>query len=114
MSKEASRAPEDTYLPTSVGPDVPPDAFMGWYGYLRDQEGLETVETLQEVAKQVETQFFISSANLLGPHFDSKDSANCMELRQRENLKDRKERHQLYWRKVAVPTEILRPPTKRP
>ena len=39
----------------SLGPDVPPDEFMGWYGYLRDQEGLQTVETLQVLAKQVET-----------------------------------------------------------
>ena len=30
----------------SVGPDVPPDKLMGPYGSLRDEEGLETVETL--------------------------------------------------------------------
>ena len=39
----------------SVGPDVPPDEFTGRYGFPRDEEGLETVETLQVLAKQVET-----------------------------------------------------------
>ena len=41
---------ECTYLPTylssddgSVGADVQPDEFMGRYGLLRDEEGLETV-----------------------------------------------------------------------
>ena len=36
-----------------------------------------------------------------------------MQLRPRENLKDRKERRQLYWRKVAALTGTLRPPTNR-
>ena len=31
----------------SVGPDVRPDKFMGRYGFLADEEGLETVEALQ-------------------------------------------------------------------
>ena len=39
----------------SVGPDVPPDEFMGRYGFLMDEKGLETVQTLQVLAKQVET-----------------------------------------------------------
>ena len=47
----------------SVGPDVPPNAFMGWYRFLRDEEGLETVEALQVLAKQVETPSSISSSN---------------------------------------------------
>ena len=97
----------------SVGPDVPPDEFMGRYGFLRDEEGLETLETLQVLAKQVETPSSISSSNLLGPFFDSGDSGRCMELRPRENPKERKERRQLYWRKVAALTGMSRPPTKR-
>ena len=97
----------------SVGPDVPPDEFMGRYGFLRDEEGLETVGTLQVLAKQVETSSSISSSNLLGQGFDSQDSGKCMELRPRENPKDRKERRQLYWRKVAALTGTSRPPTKR-
>ena len=36
-----------------------------------------------------------------------------MELRRRENPKDRKERRQLYWRKMAALTGTSRPPTKR-
>ena len=44
----------------SLGPDMPPDEFMGPYGFLRDEEGLETVETLQVLAKQVETPSSIS------------------------------------------------------
>ena len=48
----------------SVGPDVLPDEFMGRYGFLRDEEGLETVETLQVLAKQVESSSSISSSNL--------------------------------------------------
>ena len=95
------------------GPDVPPDEFMGRYGFLRDEEGLETVETLQVLAKQVERSSSFSSSNLLGQRFDSQDSGKCMELRSRENPKDRKERHQLYWRKVAALTGTSRPPTKR-
>ena len=47
----------------SVGPDVPPDEFMGRYGYLRDEEGLQTVETLQVLARQVETPSSILSSN---------------------------------------------------
>ena len=86
---------------------------MGLYGFLRDEEGLETVETLQVLAKQVETSSSISSSNLLGQGFDSQDSGKCMELRPRENPKDRKERRQLYWHKVAALTGISRPPTKR-
>ena len=97
----------------SVGPDVPPDGFMGRYGFLRDDEGLETVETLQVLAKQVETLSSISSSNFLGQGFDSQDSGKCMELRPRENPKDRKERRQLYWRKVAALTGMSGPPTKR-
>ena len=97
----------------SVGPDVPPDEFMGRYGFLRDQEGLETVETLQVLAKQIKTPSSISSSTLLGPSFDSQDSGKCMELRPRENPKDRKERRQLYWRKVAALMGMSRPPTKR-
>ena len=73
----------------SVGPDVPPDEFMGRFGFLRDEEGLETVGTLQVLAKQVETPWSFLSSNLLGPSFDSQDSAKCMELRPRENPKDR-------------------------
>ena len=71
------------------------------------------METLQVLAKQVETPPSILSSNLLGPGFDSQDSGKCMELRPRENPKDRKERRQLYWRKVAALTGTLRPPTKR-
>ena len=97
----------------SVGPDVPPDEFMGRYGFFRDEEGLETVETLQVLAKQVETSSSILSSNLLGQGFHSQDSGKCMELRPRENPKDRKERRQLYWRKVAALTGTSRPPTKR-
>ena len=97
----------------SVSPDVPPDEVMGRYGFLRDEEGLETLENLLVVAKQVETQSSISSSNLLGHGFDSQDSGKCMELRPRENPKDRKESRQLYWRKVAALTETSRPPTKR-
>ena len=97
----------------SVGPDVPPDEFMGRHGFLRDKEGLETVETLQLLAKQVETSSSISSSNLLGQGFDSQDSGKCMELRPRENPKDRKERLQLFWRKVAALTGTSGPPTKR-
>ena len=96
----------------SVGPDVPPDGFMGRYGFLRDEEGLETLETLQALAKQVETSSSISSSNLLGQGFDSQDSGKCMEWRPRENPKDRKERRQLYWRRVAALTGASRPPTK--
>ena len=58
----------------SVGPDVPANEFMGRYGILRDEEGLETVETLQVLAKQVETSSSISSANLLGQGIESQDS----------------------------------------
>ena len=76
----------------SVGPDVPLDDFMGRYGFLRDEEGLETVETLQVLGKQVETSSSISSSNLLGQGFDSQDSGKCMELRPMETPKDRKER----------------------
>ena len=57
----------------SVGPDVPPDAFMGRYGFLRDEEGLETVETVQVPAKQVKKPSSISSSNLLGQGFDSQE-----------------------------------------
>ena len=97
----------------SVGTDVPPDGFMGRYGWLGNEEGLETVETLQVLAKQVETSSSISSSNLLGPGFDSQDSGKCMELRPRENPKDSKERCQRYWGKVAALTGTSRPPTKR-
>ena len=97
----------------SVGPDVPPDAFMGRCGFLRDEEGLETVETLHVLAKQVETSSSISSSSLLGQGFDSQDSGKCMELRPGENPEDRKERRQLFWRKVAALTRTSRPPTKR-
>ena len=97
----------------SVGPDVPSDEFMGRYGFLRDEEGLVTMETLQVLAKQVETSSSISSANLLGQGFDSQDSGKCMELLPKENPKDGKERSQLYWRKVAALTGTSRPPTKR-
>ena len=72
-----------------------------------------TVVTLQVLAKQVETLSSISSSNLLGPGLDSQDSGKCMELRPKGNPKDRKERHQLYWRKVAALTGKSRPPTKR-
>ena len=88
----------------SVDPDVPPDKFLGRYGFLRDEECLEPVETLQVLAKQVETSSSISSSNLLGQGFDSQDSGKCMELRPRENPKDRKERRQLYYCKVAALT----------
>ena len=74
----------------SVSPDVPPDKFMGRYGYLRDDEGLETVENLQELAKQVQTPSLSSRSTLLGPGVDSQGSGKCMELRPRENPKDRK------------------------
>ena len=97
----------------SVGHDVPPDEFMGRYGFLRDEEGLETVETLQVLAKPVETSSSFLSSNLLGQRFDSQDSGKCMELRPRENPNDHKERRQLYWRKVAALTRTSRPPTKR-
>ena len=97
----------------SVAPDVPADAFIGGYGFLRDEEGLETVETLQVLAKQVETPSYMSSSNLLGPGFDSQDSGKCMELRPRENPKDRKESRQLYWRKLAALTGTSQQPTKR-
>ena len=96
-----------------VGPGVPPDEFMGRYSYLRDEEGLEIVETLQVLAKQVETPSFISNSNSLGQGFDSKDSGKCMELCPRENPKNRKESRQLYWRKVAALTGTTRTPTKR-
>ena len=69
----------------SVNPDVPPDEFMRRYGFLRDEEGVETVETLQVLAKQVETSSSISSSNLLGQGFHSQDFGKCMELRPREN-----------------------------
>ena len=97
----------------SVGPDVPPDKLMGPYGFLRDEKGLETVETLQVLAKQVETSSSISITNLLGQGFHSQDSEKCMELRPRKNPKDCKERRQLYWRKVAALMRTSRPPTKR-
>ena len=97
----------------SVGPDVPPDEFMGRYGYLRDEEGLETVQIMQVLAKQVEPPSSISNSNLLGSGFDSQDCWKCMELRPRENPKDRKERRQLYWLKVAALTGTSRSPTKR-
>ena len=97
----------------SVGSDVPADEFMGRYGFLRDEEGLETVETLQVLAKQVEISSSISSSNLLGQGFDSQDSGRCMELRPRENPKNRKERRQPYWHKVTALTGTSRPPTKR-
>ena len=92
---------------------MPPDEFMARYGFPRDEEGLETLETLQVLAKRVETSYSISSSNLLGQGFDSQDYAKCMELRPGENPKDRKERRQLYWRKVAALTRTSRPPTKR-
>ena len=91
-----------------VGPDVPPDKFMCRYAYLRDEEGLETVEILQVLAKQVETP-----SSILNSTFNSKDSGKCMELRPRENPKDRKERRQLYSRRVAALRGTPRPPTKR-
>ena len=65
------------------------------------------------LAKQAETSYSILSSNLLGQGFHSQDSGKCMELRPRENPKDRKERRQLYWRKVAALTGTSRPPTKR-
>ena len=71
------------------------------------------MKTLQVLAKQVETPSSISSSNLLGPSFDSQDSGKCMELRPRENPKDRNERRQIYWRKVAALTATSRPPIKR-
>ena len=58
----------------SVGPDVPSDEFIGQNGYLRDEESLETVQTLQVLAKQVETQSSSSNSNLLASGFDSQDS----------------------------------------
>ena len=92
---------------------MPPDVLMGRYGFLRDKEGLETVETLQVLAKQVETSSSISSSNLLGQGLDSEDSGKCMELRPRGNPKYRKERRQRCSRKVAALTGTSRPPTKR-
>ena len=71
------------------------------------------METLQVLAKHLETSSFISSCNVLGQGFDCQDSGKCMELRPRGNPKDRKERRQLYWRKVAALTGTSRPPTKR-
>ena len=71
------------------------------------------METLQVLAKQIETSSSISSSNLLGQGFDSQDSGKCMELRPRENPKDRKEGRQLYWLKVAALTGKSRAPTKR-
>ena len=97
----------------SVGPDVPSDEFMRRNGYLRDEEGFDTVETLRVLAKQVETPSPISSSNLLGPAFDPQDSRKCVAMRPRKNPTDRKERRQLYWRKVAALTGTSRPPTKR-
>ena len=97
----------------SVCPEVPPDEFMVRYGFLGDEEGLETVEALQVLAKQVETSSSISSSNLFGPGFEYQDSGKYMELRPRENAKDRKERRRLYWHKVAALTGTSRPPTKR-
>ena len=88
-------------------------SLKGWYGFLRDEEGFPTVETLQVLAKQVETSSSISSSNSLGPSFDSQDPGKCMELRPREKQKDRKERRQLYWRKVAALAGTSKPPTKR-
>ena len=97
----------------SVGPDLPPGEFLGRYGFLRDEEGLETVENLQVLAWQVETSSSISSSHLLGQGFDSQDSGKCMELRPRESSKNRKEMRQLYWRKVAALTGTSRPLTRR-
>ena len=97
----------------SVGPDVPPDEFMGRYGFLREEEDLETVKMLQVLAKQVQTSSSILSSNLLGRCFDSQDSGKCMGLRPRENPKDCKERPQLYWRKVAALAGMSRPRIKR-
>ena len=48
----------------SVGPDVPPDKFMGRYCFLSNEEALETANALQVLAKQVETSSSISSSNL--------------------------------------------------
>ena len=96
-----------------MGPDVRPDEYSGRCGYLRDEEGLETVEALQVPAKQVETPCSISGSKLLGQGFESQDSRKCMQLRPSENPKDRKKRRQLYWRKVAALTGTSRPPTKR-
>ena len=50
----------------SVGPDVPPEEFLGRYGFLRDEEGSETVQSLQVLARQVQTSSSISSSNFLG------------------------------------------------
>ena len=111
LDSECESSPSSDEGP--VGPDVPPDGFTGWYGFLRDEERLETVETLQVLAKPVETPSSISSSNLLAPGFDSQDSGKCMELRPRENPKDRKQRRQLYWRQVAALTGTSRAPTKR-
>ena len=97
----------------SFGPDMPTEVFMGRYGYLRDEEGSETVETLQVLAKQVETLLSSSVSNLLGSGFDSQNSGNSMELRSRETPKDRKETRPLSSRKVAALTGTSRPPTKR-
>ena len=91
---------------------MPPDEFMGRYGFLMDEEDLKTVETLQVLAKQVETSSSISSSNLLGQGFDSQHSGKCMQLRQRENPKDRKRGRELYWQKVAALTGTSRPSTK--
>ena len=64
----------------AVGRDVPSDEFMGRYGYLRDEAGLDTVESSQVLAKQVETPSSILSSNLLGPGFHSQVSGKGMEL----------------------------------
>ena len=64
----------------SFDPDVPSYQFVGRYGYLRDEEGLKTVETLQLLAKQVQTPCSISNTNLCGSSFDSQDSGKYMEL----------------------------------
>ena len=90
-----------------------PTSSFGEYGFLRDEERLETVETLQVLPKQVETSSSILNSNLLGQVFDSQDSGKCMESRPREHPKDRKKRRQLYWRKVAAVTAMSRPQTKR-
>ena len=91
---------------------MPSDVFMGRYGYLRDEAGLETVESSQVLAKQVETPSSILSSNLLEPGFHSQVSGKGMELRPRENPKDHKERCQLYWRKVAALTGTSRRPRR--
>ena len=53
-----------------------------------------TVETLQEVAKQVEKPSSISNSDIVGSGVHSENSRKCMELRRRDNPKDRKERRQ--------------------